>query len=68
MELVSPEDASQIANFTRVDLFNPRRVGLALGRKQAWTVSWALRNDSGAHHPLSPVIKLTICHPTSLES
>ena len=26
-------------------------------------VIWVLRDESSAHHPLSPVIKLGVCHP-----
>jgi len=39
-----------------------------LGRQRSGTVSWFLRDWSGAHHPLSPVIKLGLRHPRKKET
>jgi len=43
------------------------RKGIKLGRQRFGTVSWVLCDESDAHHPLSPVIKLGLRHPRKKE-
>ena len=51
------------------NLLVPTSAGVSNKLCPQWpgTVSWVLRDSSDAHHPLSRVIQLGICHPRKKE-